>query len=88
MLTVKGITNIDDNLNSFDDVYNIYNYYDFRSIILDYNYAFNVNNSFCLFIRRTKYEFYLRFHEVFIVQEYHLQVTYWDCNDNFNLMKR
>ena len=44
LMTVKGIDNIDDVQNTFKDVNNIYSYYDFRSIILDYDYAFNVTD--------------------------------------------
>jgi hypothetical protein len=43
MATVNGIAFIDDDSNSFKNVSNIYNYYDFRSTIFDREFAFNVN---------------------------------------------
>lgn len=54
MLTVKGIDSIDDISNTFKDVDIVYNFFDFKSSILDYSYAFNVT---------FKFEFYYHFYK-------------------------
>ena len=42
LITVTGIDNIDDSSNTYKDVLNVYSIFDFKSAVLDAEYAFNV----------------------------------------------